>query len=108
MFPVDWARANLGTIIDGILHPMRGAAGTEFGRKARTSVLLQSRRWPWTGLARVGTNAAKYGALSNDEGCIEIAWTVAPHAQGREFRLRWRREERASRFTSQPTGFGLD
>ena len=28
------------------LHPMRGAAGTEFGRKARTSVLLQSRRWP--------------------------------------------------------------
>jgi hypothetical protein len=40
-------------------------------------------------LHELGTNAAKYGALSNDEGYIEIAWTVAPHPQGPKFRLRW-------------------
>ncbi len=54
----------------------------------------------------LGTNAAKYGALSNDEGYIEIVWTLAPHAKGREFHLRWR--ERNGPPVSPPsrTGFG--
>jgi two-component sensor histidine kinase len=37
-------------------------------------------------LHELGTNAAKYGALSNDEGYIEIVWTLAPDHRGREFR----------------------
>ena len=40
--------------------------------------------------SELGTNVAKYGALSNDEGYIEIARTLASPPQGGEFRLRWR------------------
>jgi two-component sensor histidine kinase len=56
-------------------------------------------------LHELGTDAAKYGALSNDDGYIEIAWTVAPHARGREFRLRWR--ERNGPPVLPPSGTGF-
>ena len=35
------------------------------------------------------TNAIKYGALSNEAGRIEIAWSLAPNAAGDSLRLRW-------------------
>jgi two-component sensor histidine kinase len=107
LFRSNWARANLGTIIDGILAPYarRGrnrirAKGPDVSLAAKPALAL--------GLAlhEVGTNAAKYGALSNDEGCIEIAWTVAPHAQGREFRLRWRERNGPPVLPPSRTGFG--
>jgi len=36
------------------------------------------------------TNAAKYGALSNDSGKVEIRWDIEDSAHGREFVLSWR------------------
>jgi two-component sensor histidine kinase len=58
-------------------------------------------------LHELGTNAAKYGALSNDEGYIEIAWTLAPHSQqGREFRLRCRERNGPPVTPPSRTGFG--
>lgn len=36
------------------------------------------------------TNAAKYGALSNDSGKVEICWEITKTAHGREFVLSWR------------------
>jgi two-component sensor histidine kinase len=57
-------------------------------------------------LHELGTDAAKYGALSNDDGYIEIAWTVAPHARGREFRLRWRERNGPPVLPPSGTGFG--
>lgn len=36
------------------------------------------------------TNAAKYGALSNDGGKVEICWGIEDVAHGREFVLSWR------------------
>jgi two-component sensor histidine kinase len=57
-------------------------------------------------LNELGTNAAKYGALSNDEGYIEIVWTLAPHPQGRGFRLRWRERNGPPVLPPSRTGFG--
>jgi PAS domain S-box-containing protein len=37
----------------------------------------------------LATNAVKYGALSNDEGWVEISWTVQPVAAGIDLRLSW-------------------
>ena len=107
LFRSNWARANLRTIIDGILAPYaaRGqnrirAKGPEISLGAKPALAL--------GLAlhELGTNAAKYGALSNDEGYIEIAWTLAPHRQGREFCLRWRERNGPPVLPPTRTGFG--
>ena len=107
LFRSNWARANLRTIIDGILAPYaaRGqnrirAKGPEISLGAKPALAL--------GLAlhELGTNAAKYGALSNDEGYIEIAWTLAPRRQGREFRLRWRERNGPPVLPPRRTGFG--
>jgi two-component sensor histidine kinase len=37
----------------------------------------------------LATNAAKYGALSNEDGCVEIAWQVEKSAEGDRFAIRW-------------------
>src|SRR5262249_31786431 len=52
------------------------------------------------------TNAIKYGALSNEAGRIEIAWSLAPNAAGDWLRLRW--QEMAGPRVAPPSrkGFG--
>jgi two-component sensor histidine kinase len=56
-------------------------------------------------LHELGTNAAKYGALSN-EGYVEIAWTLASAPQGRQFRLCWHERNGPPVLTPSRTGFG--
>jgi two-component sensor histidine kinase len=107
LFQSNWARVDLRTIIDSILAPYAGrgrnrirAKGPEVSLGAKPALAL--------GLAlhELGTNAAKYGALSNDEGYIEIAWTVAPHPQGPKFRLRWRERNGPPVLPPRRPGFG--
>jgi len=107
LFQSNWARVDLRTIIDSILAPYAGrgrnrirAKGPEVSLGAKPALAL--------GLAlhELGTNAAKYGALSNDEGYIEIAWTVAPHPQGPKFRLHWRERNGPPVLPPRRTGFG--
>jgi two-component sensor histidine kinase len=54
----------------------------------------------------LATNAAKYGALSNPDGRVEIIWTVGRPNGHREFRFCW--QERNGPPVGQPTrrGFG--
>jgi two-component sensor histidine kinase len=40
-------------------------------------------------LHELTTNAAKYGALANDSGKLEIQWVVSVDAAGRQLTLRW-------------------
>ena len=58
-------------------------------------------------LHELGTNAAKYGALSHDKGPVHVSWRVADSDQGRRVRLRW--EERGGPPIEAPgkRGFGL-
>ncbi len=57
-------------------------------------------------LHELATNAAKYGALVNEEGRIKIAWRVADRELEKRFRLRW--EEIGGPPVEAPTrkGFG--
>jgi two-component sensor histidine kinase len=40
-------------------------------------------------LHEIATNAAKYGALSNDSGTVTLDWEVTEEASGRQLRLIW-------------------
>jgi PAS domain S-box-containing protein len=57
-------------------------------------------------LHELGTNAAKYGALSSSEGRLRVSWQVE-HGSARRLRLTW--EERHGPKVEPPTekGFGL-
>jgi two-component system CheB/CheR fusion protein len=57
-------------------------------------------------LHELGTNAAKYGALSSSEGRLRVSWQVA-HGSARRLRLTWK--ERYGPKVERPTekGFGL-
>lgn len=107
LFQSNWARASLRTIIDGILAPYAGRGRNRIRAKG-PEVTLGAKPALAFGLAlhELGTNAAKYGALSNDEGYIEIAWTLAPHPQDHEFRLRWRERKGPPVLPPKRTGFG--
>src|SRR5207249_6506381 len=37
----------------------------------------------------IATNAAKYGALSNDTGTVAVDWEILEEADGRKLRLIW-------------------
>jgi two-component system, chemotaxis family, CheB/CheR fusion protein len=107
LFQSNWARVDLRTVIDSILAPYAGrgrnrirAKGPEVSLGAKPALAL--------GLAlhELGTNAAKYGALSNGKGYIEIAWTVAPRPQGPKFRLHWCERNGPPVLPPSRTGFG--
>jgi two-component sensor histidine kinase len=107
LFQSNWARVNLRSIIDGILAPY-AQRGRNRIRAKGPDVTLGVKPALAFGLAlhELGTNAAKYGALSNDEGYIEISWTLAPHPQDHEFRLRWRERKGPPVLPPKRTGFG--
>lgn len=58
-------------------------------------------------LHELGTNAAKYGALSSHEGRLRVSWVFETHDDGRRVRLEWR-ERHGPRIDAPPTerGFG--
>lgn len=105
----DWARASLRGIAEQILEPF----GVNEDQAARFSidgddVFLK----PDAALAfammfhELASNAAKYGALSNDAGHVDIVWRTESGSQGEQLRLTWR--ERGGPPVARPEhkGFG--
>ena len=56
-------------------------------------------------LHELSVNAGKYGALSNGQGQVQIAWQVADAQDGKVFRLAWR--ESGGPLVSKPDHSGL-
>jgi two-component system, chemotaxis family, CheB/CheR fusion protein len=87
----NWDRAAVGDLVQNALLPFRGRdhrrfriEGPEASLNARDSLLLAMV------LHELGTNAIKYGALSNDGGQIEIAWKLVDMERGKKLSLCWR------------------
>jgi two-component sensor histidine kinase len=77
LFESSWTGANLMSVIEGSLgpyiqsspHRVR-ARGPDIDLGAKPALALA------LAFHELATNAAKYGALSNDAGYVEIAWTL--------------------------------
>lgn len=105
----SWEGASLRAVIEQILQPF----GSDDGQAARFSIegddiVLK----PKAALAlammfqELASNAAKFGALSNETGHVEVAWRIETGPQGKQVRLRW--QERGGPPVSPPghKGFG--
>ena len=101
-----WGNASIMEVIEGAVsvHRTDGAririegVRMDLGAKAALSITLA--------LHELCTNAAKYGALSNDTGSVAIEWVVTGGAADARFRLSW--QERGGPAVVPPSrkGFG--
>jgi two-component sensor histidine kinase len=57
-------------------------------------------------LHELATNAAKYGALSNDTGEVFVGWRVEGEGNGTRVRLEWRETGGPSVAAPERKGFG--
>jgi PAS domain S-box-containing protein len=101
-----WGNASIVEVIQGATAVHRTEAARihtngpkmDLGAKAVLAITLA--------LHELCTNAAKYGALSSDQGSVTIDWSVTGGAADARFRLTW--SERGGPPVSPPeqTGFG--
>jgi two-component sensor histidine kinase len=99
----DWQGADLAAVVNAELSPYAGRV-----RIAGPTVTLSGQAAQNFALAlhELATNAAKYGALSNPDGRVHVAWSVVK-GDGTDF-LRFRWEEHGGPPVAQPArrGFG--
>lgn len=84
----DWAGASLGTLIREQLSP--------YGHEEQITIAgplvkLNSRAVQYLGMAihELGTNSAKYGALSGSHGRVQIDWRIETRPGASTIELRW-------------------
>jgi two-component sensor histidine kinase len=103
----DWTKAELRPLVEGIAR-LHGLRSSDRFRIAGPNLTLgpQSALSFALVLHELGTNAIKYGALSNEAGRVHVAWQVKKTPQGPLFRLTWK--ERGGPNVEPPTrrGFG--
>ena len=85
-----WEGSNLKDVIDRVLQPYMLSAqerlrmsGPNVPLSPRLAVVLSMI------LHEIATNAAKYGALSNDTGTVAVDWEILEESDGRKLRLIW-------------------
>jgi PAS domain S-box-containing protein len=98
----QWDGTGVAEIAHGVLDPMGAAdgrvriSGPKTALPPRTALALSM------AFHELGTNALKYGALSQLGGWVDLAWTVS----GREFALTWLEHGGPPVTPPASTGFG--
>jgi PAS domain S-box-containing protein len=99
----EWQGAELADVIRRELRPYQGRVTIEGPR-----IALNARATQDFALAvhELATNAAKYGALSNATGQLQIGWSIGGPASAQRFSFRW--QEQGGPPVAPPTskGFG--
>ena len=96
-----WSSVPLGQVARQTLEPLDGLSqikigGPEISIGSRATLTLS------LVLHELATNAAKYGALSVPDGCIDLSWTV----EGPILHLRWRERDGPHVQAPAHSGFG--
>jgi len=86
-----WRNADMADLVDSALEPFRGkdrqrvhASGPNLPVAAPSAVMISMM------LHELATNAAKYGALSNDTGEVFVDWRELGEGSGMRVQLIWR------------------
>jgi PAS domain S-box-containing protein len=103
----DWTSARLRPLVEGIarLHGLKAShrfkisgADLTLGPRMALSFALV--------LHELGTNAIKYGALSNGTGCVTVSWTVESGRGSPTFQLHWTESGGPAVHAPDRKGFG--
>ncbi|KQP74859.1 histidine kinase [Methylobacterium sp. Leaf111] len=104
----SWTQAPIGEVVDGALAVHRGEVASRI-RASGPNVPLAAKAALALALAlhELGTNAAKYGALSNEAGTVDLRWHVVHEGDAPRFCLTWS-EQGGPPILAQPSrrGFG--
>ncbi len=104
----SWTQAPIAEVVDGALSVHRGGGASRI-RASGPNVPLAAKAALALALAlhELATNAAKYGALSNDAGTVDLRWHVVHEDEAPRFCLTWS-EQGGPPILAQPTrrGFG--
>src|SRR6185295_8072247 len=100
----NWEGASFEGVLRRALRPWREQGRARF-KVEGPAVHLDTQRPLALGMAfhELASNAAKYGALSNDTGMVKVTWAL----DGKQLKLRW--EEQGGPAVAEPParGFGL-
>jgi PAS domain S-box-containing protein len=103
----SWSKAGLWEVVSSTLEPHGGRAagrftidGPDLPLSAKCALAMA------LALHELATNAAKYGALSDDAGGVRVAWTATGPRNERQFRFEW--QEHGGPRVKEPSrvGFG--
>ena len=104
-----WLAVDLREVVDRILSPF----GEGDGKADRIRVDgVDVRLAPKAALTlamvfhEMATNAAKYGALSNESGLVHLTWALEPTSQGDRLRLLWQESDGPPVTPPRRKGFG--
>jgi signal transduction histidine kinase/DNA-binding NarL/FixJ family response regulator len=103
----SWEGADLDKIVFQTMTPYRDAYASRLqvtGPPVRLSAKMALSIT--MALHELATNAAKYGALSNDKGRIAIAWRTERSADGLELQLEWLETDGPAVTPPKHKGFG--
>jgi PAS domain S-box-containing protein len=101
----SWTGANLAEIVSNTIKPHAGSG--RFRIEGPNIHLAPSPALAISmALHELSTNAAKYGALSTEEGHVIIAWTLSGDGDDRHLTLQWREKGGPKTVPPDHQGFG--
>jgi two-component sensor histidine kinase/integral membrane sensor domain MASE1 len=99
----NWTPISLGEIVRSELEPYGGRTKAEGSHISLSPKQAQDFS---LALHELATNAAKYGALSNESGTVEIFWTTSTRGESAVLKFNWRERGGPLVTMSRPIGFG--
>ena len=102
-----WSAASLRVLVDATARLHTGGAEERF-RTAGPDIMFSSRVALSFAMVlhELGTNAAKYGALSMPGGVVDVGWTVQPGAAGAMLHFTWQETGGPAVRLPRHSGFG--
>lgn len=86
----NWGNVSLSELVTRLLHPFADIKQKRMRIEGPDTEISPNRALLIAMvLHEMGTNALKYGALSNDTGTVEVVWDVEQGPQGRRLKLVW-------------------
>jgi two-component sensor histidine kinase len=92
MTEAEWRSVSLRELVERTIQPFAQGSGADRFSLSGPAATLPPKSAVAFALAvhELCTNAAKYGALSNDAGRVSVDWDLVPAADGPRLRLTWR------------------